>query len=53
MCFLPTTFPNAPAPRPRSPILFDQSLTVKFLVGAIENLAVKMFVRQRRGCMDE
>ena len=28
-------------------------LTVKFLVGTIENLAVKMFVRQRRGCMDE
>ena len=28
-------------------------LTVKFLVGATENLAVKMFVRQRRICMDE
>ena len=28
-------------------------LMVKFLVGAIENLAVKMFVRQRRRCMDE
>ena len=27
-------------------------LMVKFLVGAIENLAVKMFVRQRRR-MDE
>ena len=51
MCFLPTTFPNAQPPPP--PILFDQSLTVKFLVGAIENLAVKMFLRQRRGCMDE
>ena len=28
-------------------------LMVKFLVGAIKNLAVKMFVRQRRGCIDE
>ena len=28
-------------------------LTIKFLVGTIENLAVNMFVRQRRGCMDE
>ena len=26
MCFLPTTFPNAPAHHPPPPILFDQSL---------------------------
>ena len=32
MCFLSTTFPNAPAhPPPPPPILFDQSLTFRFL----------------------
>ena len=39
MCFLSTTFPNAPAHLP--PLLFDQSLKTRFL---LKTLVTKTFV---------
>ena len=39
MCFLSTTFPNAPAPPPPPPILFDQSLT-NYLFTCIQSSSI-------------
>ena len=36
MCFLSTTFPNAPAHPPPPPILFDQSLNIIIIIMSLD-----------------